>query len=114
MEHTPPAAWPDERYPFRDLLREVISPGAVGTLEQLSDRIHEIYGLDELLEAPLPASERAEHAQTLQERIRRIVRYLPPDVSPMPNEVFTAIEFLLYEIQRQPVRVGEAILHLEL
>lgn len=32
----------------------------------------------------------------------------------MPNEVFTAIEFLLYEIDGEPIKIGEAILRLEI
>ena len=39
-----------EHYPFRDLVNDVLSPGAVGTLEQLTPRILEIYGLAELLD----------------------------------------------------------------
>jgi hypothetical protein len=101
-------------YPFRDLLRDVISPVAVGAMEQLSERIHEIYGLDELLDAPLPTAERVQHAEVLTTRLRRIVRCLPPHVSPLPNEVFTAIEFLIYEIHHRPVEIGEALLRLEI
>src|SRR6188472_4556283 len=97
-------------YQFRDLVNDVLSPGAVGTLEQLAPRILEIYGLAELLDRQLPADMRDEHAERLITRIRRVVRLLPADVSPMPNEVFTAIEFLLYEIDGEPIRIGEAIL----
>lgn len=101
-------------YRFRDLVNDVLSPGAVGTLEQLTPRILEIYGLAELLDRELPAAMRDEHAERLVTRVRRVVRLLPADVSPMPNEVFTAIEFLLYEIDGEPIRIGEAILRLEI
>jgi len=101
-------------YPFRELVNDVLSPGAVGTLEQLTPRILEIYGLDTLLDRQLPLDLREEHAERLVTRIKRVVRLLPADISPMPNEVFTAIEFLLYEIDGEPVRIGEAILRLEI
>jgi hypothetical protein len=103
-----------EHYLFRDLVNDVLSPGAVGTLEQLTPRILEIYGLAELLDRQLPAAQRDEHAERLVTRIKRVVRLLPADVSPMPNEVFTAIEFLLYEIDGEPIKIGEAILRLEI
>ncbi len=101
-------------YHFRELVSDVLSPGAVGTLEQLTPRILEIYGLAELLDRQLPAEMREEHAERLVTRIKRVVRLLPADVSPMPNEVFTAIEFLLYEIDGEEIRIGEAILRLEI
>ncbi|MEX2314518.1 MAG: hypothetical protein WD628_02290 [Thermomicrobiales bacterium] len=101
-------------YAFRDLVEDVLSPGAVGTLEQLTPHILEIYGMAELLDRQLPADARDEHAERLVTRVRRVVRLLPADVSPMPNEVFTAIEFLLYEIDGAPVQIGEAILRLEI
>jgi hypothetical protein len=104
----------DESYPYRDLLHEVLSPGAVGALSQLSERILEIYGLDDLFGASLPAADRARHAEALETRLRRVVRFLPPEISRVPNEVYTAIEFLMYEIRGEPVRVGEAWLRLEL
>jgi hypothetical protein len=103
-----------DHYPFAELVREVLSPGAVGALEQLTPRIREIYGLDTLLDTLLPQGERAAHAESLSSRVKRIVRMLPPDVSAMPNEVFTAIEFLIYEIHGEPVVLGEAILRLEI
>ena len=103
-----------EHYLFRDLVNDVLSPGAVGTLEQLTPRILEIYGLAELLDRQLPVAQRDEHAERLVTRIKRVVRLLPADVSPMPNEVFTAIEFLLYEIDGEPIKIGEAILRLEI
>jgi hypothetical protein len=101
-------------YAFRELVADTLSPGAVGVLEQLSSRILEIYELPELLDTPLPVAERDEHAERLLNRVRRVVRLLPPGISPMPNEVFTAIEFLIYEIHGEPVRIGQAILRLEL
>lgn len=101
-------------YHFRELVRDVLSPGAVGTLEQLTPRILEIYGLAELLDRRLPLEEREEHAERLVTRVKRVVRLLPADVSPMPNEVFTAIEFLMYEIDGEPIKIGEAILRLEI
>lgn len=104
---------PRGAYAFRDLLDDVLSPGALGALGQLSEPIAEIYGLPELLDAQLPRAERAQHAAALTTRLRRVVRFLPPDVSPMPNEVFTAIEFLVYEIHKEPVRIGEALMRLD-
>ena len=101
-------------YVFRELLKDVVSPGAVGTIEQLSERIHEIYDLDQVLDMRLPVEERDQHAEALSNRIRRVVRFLPPHISPMPNEVFSALEFLIYEVQGRPVLLGEAILRLEL
>jgi hypothetical protein len=103
-----------ECYAYRDLVRDVLSPGAVGALEQLSSRILEIYDLPELLETQLPLEQRDEHAERLVSRVRRVVRLLPPDISPMPNEVFTAIEFLQYEIRGEPIVLGQAIMRLEI
>ena len=100
-------------YPFRELLAHVLSPGAFGAIDQLEERIFDIYGLHRLLDAPLPAADRARHQEALTTRIRRVARLLPPDVSPMANEVFTAIEFLVYEIHGEPVRIGEALARLE-
>jgi hypothetical protein len=39
---------------------------------------------------------------------------LPADISRMPNEIFTAIEFIVYEILKRPVNIGEAWLRLDL
>lgn len=100
-------------YPYREFLEGVISPVALSVLERMTPSIVEIYQLEELLEAALPATERAEHEERFTERLGRIVRLLPPDVSPMANEVFTAIEFLIYEIHQEPVRVGLALARLE-
>jgi len=104
----------DESYEFRDLVREVLSPGALSALEQLSGRILEIYELSELLDARLPLGQRDEHAERLVSRVKRVIRLLPPDISPTPNEVFTAIEFLQYEIHGEPIVIGQAILRLEI
>ncbi|HUG14798.1 MAG TPA: hypothetical protein VMM78_07225 [Thermomicrobiales bacterium] len=104
----------DESYEFRDLVREVLSPGALGALEQLSGRILEIYDLPELLDTRLPVEQRDEHAERLVTRVKRVIRLLPPDISTTPNEVFTAIEFLQYEIHGEPIVIGQAILRLEI
>ncbi len=102
-----------ERYPFRELARTVLSPGAFGAIEQLSADICSIYGLSELLDTQLPTEDRAEHAVKLAGRIKRIVALLPYGISPIPNEVFTAVEFLIYEIHHEPVEIGTAIVRLE-
>ena len=102
-----------DHYLYRDLVREVLSPGALGAIEQLTPQIREIYGLGRVLDAELPVEQRGEHAQRLVSRVQRIVRLLPPDISSTPNEVFTAIEFLVYEIHGEPVQLGTAILRLE-
>lgn len=101
-------------YCFEDLCREVLSPGAVGTMDQLREEILEIYDLPELLDARLPVLERPQHAEKLRTRLHRVVRLLPAGISPMPNEIFTAIEFLVYEVHERPIRIGEAIVRLEL
>ncbi|MFW6075422.1 MAG: hypothetical protein ACOC9Y_07495 [Chloroflexota bacterium] len=103
-----------ESYVFRELCNQILSPGAVGVMEQLRPEILNIYDLDELLERRLPALDRDEHADKLSSRLTRVTRLLPMGVSPMPNEVFTAIEFLVYEIDGHPVHVGEAMMRLEL
>ncbi len=100
-------------YAFREFLEDVISPVALSVIERLSDQIREIYSLPEILTARLPIDLRAEHQQRFTTRLTRIVRMLPPDVSPMANEVFTAIEFLIYEIHGEPVKVGVALARLE-
>jgi hypothetical protein len=100
-------------YPFRELVSDVLSPVALGTLEQLTSQILDIYGLEQLLDTPMPAALRAEHAERLVGRVRRIIRMLPPDISPLPNEVFTAVEFLVHEVRGEPVHLGQAILRLE-
>lgn len=103
-----------DSYEFRELVREVLSPGALGALEQLSGRILEIYDIPALLDARLPLDRREEHAHRLVTRVQRVIRLLPPDISTMPNEVFTAIEFLQYEIHGEPIVIGQAILRLEI
>jgi hypothetical protein len=103
-----------ESYRFEDLCKEVLSPGAVGAMDQLRDEILTIYDLPELLDTRLPVLERVSHAEKLRTRLQRVVRLLPAGVSPMPNEVFTAIEFLVYEVHERPIRIGEAIIRLEL
>lgn len=103
-----------ESYRYGDLCREILSPGALGAMDQLRDEILTIYDLPELLDTRLPVPERVLHADKLRSRLQRVVKLLPPGVSPMPNEVFTAIEFLVYEVHERPVRIGEAIVRLEL
>jgi hypothetical protein len=103
----------DDSYEFRELVREVLSPGALGALEQLSERILEIYDIPALLDTRLPLDQRDEHAHRLVTRVQRVIRLLPPDISTMPNEVFTAIEFLQYEIHGEPIVIGQAIMRLE-
>jgi hypothetical protein len=103
-----------ETYLFRDLCLEILSPGAVGIMEQLERPILDIYELDQLLDMRLPRSQRSEHADMIVTRIMRLSRMLPPDISRMPNEIFTAIEFIVYQVQQRPVNVGEAWMRLEL
>lgn len=103
----------EETYPYRELLAEVISPVAVSVLERMWPVIAQIYDLEQLLDAPMPAGERGTHAELFTERLRRIVRLLPANVSPMPNEVFTAIEFLIYQVHHEPILLGQAIARLE-
>ena len=101
-------------YPFRELCGEILSPGALGVMEELRQEILTIYDLDELLDRCLPAVDRPSHAERLETRLRRVTGLLPAGVSPMPNEVFTAIEFLIYEIEQRPIHIGQAIIRLEL
>ncbi|HVB63398.1 MAG TPA: hypothetical protein VNE17_01620 [Nitrolancea sp.] len=102
-----------ETYAYREFLEQVISPIALSVIDRLTPQISEIYSLGELLDAQLPSGERTVHEARFVERLTRIVRLLPPDVSPMANEVFTAIEFLIYEIHGEPVKVGVAWARLE-
>lgn len=102
-----------DTYAYREFLEQVISPVAVSVIDRMSDQISEIYSLPEILTARLPSDQRMEHEVRFTERLTRIVRMLPPDVSPMANEVFTAIEFLIYEIHGEPVKVGIALARLE-
>lgn len=102
-----------DTYAYREFLEQVISPVALSALDRLAPQISEIYDLGELLDAQLPSVDRTVHEERFVARLTRIVRLLPPDVSPMANEVFTAIEFLIYEIQGEPVKVGVAWARLE-
>jgi hypothetical protein len=102
-----------ETYAYREFLEQVISPVALSVIDRLAPQISEIYSLGELLDAQLPSAERSLHEERFNERLSRIVRLLPADVSPMANEVFTAIEFLIYEIHGEPVKVGVAWARLE-
>jgi hypothetical protein len=83
-------------------------------MQQLHDEILGIYGLPELLETPLPVENRDHHADKLRTRLQRVVKLLPAGISPMPNEVFTALEFLVYEVHGQPILIGDAIIRLEM
>ncbi len=110
----PSASSAGETYVYRELCREILSPGAVGTMEQVERLILDIYDLDALLDTRLPDDERPGHADKIVTRLARLSKMLPPDVSRMPNEIFTAIEFIVYEIEQRPVHVGEAWMRLEL
>jgi hypothetical protein len=98
---------------YREFLSTVISPVALSLLERLTPVIADIYQLDGLLDVQLPVEQRGVLAERFTDRLRRIVSLLPPHVSPMPNEIFTAVEFLLYEVRGEPIRVGLAIARLE-
>ncbi len=100
-------------YTYRDFLRTVISPSAISVLERMYPTISDLYALDELLETPLPVEDHAIHRDRFLTRLKRIVRTLPPHISPMPNEVFCAIEFLVHEVKGEPILLGQAILRLE-
>ena len=100
-------------YTYREFLRTVISPSAISVLERMYPTISELYALDELLEVPLPVDDHSIHRQRFLKRLKRIVRMLPPHISPMPNEVFCAIEFMVHEIKGEPILLGQAILRLE-
>jgi hypothetical protein len=100
-------------YTYRDFLRTVISPSAISVLERLYPTISELYSLEDLLETPLPVEDHAIHRDRFLTRLKRIVGMLPPHISPMPNEVFCAIEFLVHEIHGEPILLGQAILRLE-
>ncbi len=102
-----------DTYEYREFLQQVISPVAVSVIDRMSEQISEIYSLPEILTVQLPRGMRTEHEDRFTERLKRIVSMLPPDVSPMANEIFTAIEFLIYEIHGEPVKVGVALARLE-
>lgn len=98
---------------YREFLRSVVSPTALSILERMSPQIHEIYSLDELLDEPVVSEELNGYEERFTARLGRIVSLLPPDVSPMANEVFTAIEFLIYEVHGEPIHIGLALARLE-
>jgi hypothetical protein len=100
-------------YPYREFLQDVISPTAISVIERMDPLISEIYAVDELLETPIPREDRELHRERFTARLKRIVGMLPPHISPMPNEVFTAIEFLVHEIRGEPILIGVAIYRLE-
>jgi hypothetical protein len=100
-------------YTYREFLASVISPSAISVLDRLYPTISELYAIDELLDAPLPVEDHAIHRDRFMERLQRIVKMLPEHISPMPNEVFCAIEFLVHEINGEPILLGQAILRLE-
>ena len=104
----------NDTYQFRELCREILSPGAVGAMEQLEDHILAIYGLSELLDARLPGDDRSDHADHIMDRLGRLSKMLPPDISRTPNEIFTAIEFIVYVVLERPVNIGEAWMRLDL
>ncbi len=83
-------------------------------MEQLKSEILEIYELDQLLDTLLPLDDREHHQQLLEERLTRVSKLLPAGISPMPNEIFTAVEFLIYQYESRPVHLGQAITRLEL
>jgi hypothetical protein len=100
-------------YTYREFLQTVISPSAISVLERMYPIIAQLYAVDQLLEAPVPIEDEAINRQRFLRRLRRIVGMLPPHISPMPNEVFCAIEFLVHEIQGEPILLNQAILRLE-
>jgi hypothetical protein len=100
-------------YPYREFLQDVISPTAISVIERMDPLISEIYAVDELLDTPMPRAERETHRERFTARLERIVGMLPPHVSPMPNEVFTALEFFVHEIRGDPILIGVAIYRLE-
>jgi hypothetical protein len=83
-------------------------------MEQLEEHILAIYELPELLDTQLPDQDRPEHADHIITRLGRLSKMLPPDISRTPNEIFTAIEFIVYEIKKRPVNIGEAWMRLDL
>lgn len=104
---------PAETVEYRDFLRDIISPTALSLLERMTPVIYDIYNIDVLLDAEVPQVDQADLQTRFTDRLGRIVRLLPPEISPMANEVYTAIEFLLYEIQGEPILVGLALARLE-
>ena len=109
-----PPAQSQDTYQFRELCREILSPGAVGVMEQLEEDILAIYDLSELLDTQLPDQDRSDHVDHILNRLGRLSKMLPPDISRTPNEIFTAIEFIVYVILQRPVNIGEAWMRLDL
>jgi hypothetical protein len=100
-------------YTYREFLQGVISPAAISVIERMDPVISDLYAVDELLETPLPVEDHSIHQDRFLTRLQRIVGMLPPHISPMPNEVFCAIEFLVHEIHGEPILLGQAIFRLE-
>lgn len=100
-------------YSYREFLHGVISPAAISVLERMYPVISQLYSVDVILDEQLPREDYSIHRERFLERLKRIVGTLPPHVSPMPNEVFCAIEFLVHEIHGRPILLGQAIFRLE-
>jgi hypothetical protein len=99
---------------YRDVLMAVLSPGALVVLERLSPLICALYDLDLLLDYPVADQQQGSLRERLSERLERIVALLPSDVSPMANEVFTAVETLVTDVLGRELFLGEEIRRLEL
>lgn len=100
-------------YSYREFLQGVISPDAISVLERMYPVLSELYSVNVILDTPLPEEDHVIHRERFLTRLRRIVGTLPPHVSPMPNEVFCAIEFLVHEVHGEPILLGQAIYRLE-
>jgi hypothetical protein len=99
---------------YRDVLMAVLSPGALVVLERLTPLICALYDLDLLLDYPVADQQQGSLRERLSERLERIVALLPSDVSPMANEVFTAVETLVTDVLGREIFLGEEIRRLEL
>jgi len=99
---------------YRDVLMAVLSPGALVVLERLTPLICALYDLDLLLDYPVADQQQGSLRKRLSERLERIVALLPSDVSPMANEVFTAVETLVTDVLGRELFLGEEIRRLEL
>jgi hypothetical protein len=99
---------------YRDVLMAVLSPGALVVLERLTPLICALYDLDLLLDYPVADQQQGSLRERLSERLERIVALLPSDVSPMANEVFTAVETLVTNVLGRELFLGEEIRRLEL
>jgi hypothetical protein len=99
---------------YRDVLMAVLSPGALVVLERLTPLICALYDLDLLLDYPVADQQQGILRERLSERLERIVALLPSDVSPMANEVFTAVETLVTDVLGRELFLGEEIRRLEL